>query len=157
VCAASGPSRSRGDEHAPSSRAPSDGCISTAIMGATPPRRERMGDGSCGGSSEGRSGGGGGGVGRRGGRGSSSDSNRGGDDGGGGGGGGGGILSRGDGNGGGSGGGGSVRGIRSTGTVWQPPPSSSSSAAAAADPARMTVRGRQCRPEGRRLCTSVCA
>ena len=39
-----------------------------------------------------------------------------------------------------------------------PPPSSSSesvAAAVAADPARMTVRGGQCRPEGGRLCTPV--
>ena len=39
-----------------------------------------------------------------------------------------------------------------------PPPSSSSESAAAAvaaDPARMTVRGGQCRPEGGRLCTPV--
>ena len=43
VCAASCASLSRWDEHAPSSSAPSDGCISTAITRATPARRERMG------------------------------------------------------------------------------------------------------------------
>jgi trimeric autotransporter adhesin len=43
VCAASCPSRSRRDEHVPTSSAPSDGCIPTAIMEATPARRERMG------------------------------------------------------------------------------------------------------------------